>query len=460
MGTLVVLAPLAWLVAWQSGDSGWLLGADAVMHLVAFVVAIGYGVWNRRWGWLALSVASPFAFIGLVLVGPSESCDFLGVCPTSGSLFFAYTVANLALAAGLLNAAFLRGAPLPVASHAVGDLASAGDHTPIDDDEGVDRWAQSMPAVVLVAAGLIVVVVSPAVLVAVFSGWGPGGRGGENVDVQPTPTLPHPPVEMTELAEDLSSPRTSEMSSAPSTATTEALSASTSTVFPPTSTSPVSDDLDAGLLCRELAAKGYSYPEAVTYWAREGRPDRVDADRNGIPCETVYPAADVAAFWGDPLATTTTEAPGVHYSIATHADSGLWPDALPVSVGWWGSGCSPGSGTLPNGIWWGYVTELTPTSVTFDLACIQFVSESDDDPATEDHAWLIENASARPRVVPVSPDASVACMWRDCPPNPFPYGDWIEDDSVPHGDGGREGGIWLYVNGGTVTEIADAIVAG
>ena len=51
-------------------------------------------------------------------------------------------------------------------------------------------------------------------------------------------------------------------------------------------------------------------------------------------------------------------------------------------------------------------------------------------------------------------------MWRNCPTGPFPYREWIEDDSVPHGDGGREGGVWLYVNDGIVTEIADAVFAG
>ena len=59
------------------------------------------------------------------------------------------------------------------------------------------------------------------------------------------------------------------------------------------------------MFCRDLNALGYDYVSAVTYWVKEGSPERMDADRNGIPCETVYPAADVLAFWGDPLPTTT-----------------------------------------------------------------------------------------------------------------------------------------------------------
>ncbi len=54
--------------------------------------------------------------------------------------------------------------------------------------------------------------------------------------------------------------------------------------------------LPAGLFCRDLAEEGYGYADAYAYWEAEGRPDRMDADRNGVPCETVYPAEEVAAF--------------------------------------------------------------------------------------------------------------------------------------------------------------------
>jgi hypothetical protein len=53
----------------------------------------------------------------------------------------------------------------------------------------------------------------------------------------------------------------------------------------------------AGLLCRDLAAMGASYGDSVTYWWYSGMPTRMDADGNGIPCETVYPAVVVTAFW-------------------------------------------------------------------------------------------------------------------------------------------------------------------
>lgn len=54
----------------------------------------------------------------------------------------------------------------------------------------------------------------------------------------------------------------------------------------------------SGRLCRELAAAGEDYFMAVLYWFAEGEPARMDADGNGIPCETVYDADVVAKYWG------------------------------------------------------------------------------------------------------------------------------------------------------------------
>jgi hypothetical protein len=59
--------------------------------------------------------------------------------------------------------------------------------------------------------------------------------------------------------------------------------------------------LPAGLFCRDLDARGYSYSAAVDYWSAHGQPDQMDEDLNGIPCETVYPASSVVAYWGNEL---------------------------------------------------------------------------------------------------------------------------------------------------------------
>jgi len=66
-------------------------------------------------------------------------------------------------------------------------------------------------------------------------------------------------------------------------------------------------DLVSGLFCRDLRASGFSYAEAVRYWDREGRPDRMDAAQNGTPCQTVYDSSEVASYWG--LATAVYDLP-------------------------------------------------------------------------------------------------------------------------------------------------------
>ena len=55
--------------------------------------------------------------------------------------------------------------------------------------------------------------------------------------------------------------------------------------------------LPAGLFCRDLLAQGLPYGDAVAYWDYEGRPERMDADGNDIPCETVYPQPEIDAYW-------------------------------------------------------------------------------------------------------------------------------------------------------------------
>jgi hypothetical protein len=71
--------------------------------------------------------------------------------------------------------------------------------------------------------------------------------------------------------------------------------------------------LPAGLFCRDLKAKGFSYVAAVDYWRMHGQPNQMDADRNGIPCETVYARSDVAAYWnGREISGVVFWSPGLY----------------------------------------------------------------------------------------------------------------------------------------------------
>jgi hypothetical protein len=56
--------------------------------------------------------------------------------------------------------------------------------------------------------------------------------------------------------------------------------------------------MPSGLMCRDLH-ESWPFGSALRYWLLEGSPDRMDPDRNGIPCETRYAAAlvdDVVFF--------------------------------------------------------------------------------------------------------------------------------------------------------------------
>ena len=61
------------------------------------------------------------------------------------------------------------------------------------------------------------------------------------------------------------------------------------------------------LFCRDLNAKGFGYTAAVDYWRLNGQPSRLDADKDGIPCETVYAASDVIGYWGTLGRTVTID---------------------------------------------------------------------------------------------------------------------------------------------------------
>ncbi len=82
------------------------------------------------------------------------------------------------------------------------------------------------------------------------------------------------------------------------------------------------EQLASGLLCRDVADFGFGYGDAAAYWVREGRPTRMDADGNGIPCETVFDGDQIDAFFNvwfnepEGLACADLAAAGYHYGDA------------------------------------------------------------------------------------------------------------------------------------------------
>ena len=224
------------------------------------------------------------------------------------------------------------------------------------------------------------------------------------------------------------------------TAVTTSSSATSTAVVTTTSLTPVSD-LESGLFCRDLLPRGYAYSEAVAYWTNEGQPDRMDTDLNGIPCETVYDRSVIRAFWGDPLPTTTAQ---IWYAVGRPSYA---PAALSGSKGAAGSGCSPGTAALPDGIWFVFIETAASEQITFDLACIW--------PGKAMDEGFITNDSDRLRSIGVAADAAALQVvegdgidWV-----PMPYTEWLVAPPDPDLCSWPCDAAWLYVNNGVVTEL-------
>ena len=98
---------------------------------------------------------------------------------------------------------------------------------------------------------------------------------------------------------------------------------------------PRRSGLEPGLFCRDLHNRGYDFSAAAAYWLSEGAPDRMDADRNGVPCETVFPSAEIAAFLDEGAGGFAT---GLSCSSLGLADQ---PDEYRRAVAYWMSEGAP-----------------------------------------------------------------------------------------------------------------------
>lgn len=122
-----------------------------------------------------------------------------------------------------------------------------------------------------------------------------------------------------------------------------------------------------------------------------------------------------------------------------------------------GSGCTPGSGPLPDGRWFGYVDAASEVEVSFDLAC-WFTIPAATDAAAEDgwespppNDYHIRNELEVWRDIAVAPGMLVHWLPVGDPASQedIPYEDWLmlrgERDSQP--------GLWLTIEDGAVAAI-------
>lgn len=300
------------------------------------------------------------------------------------------------------------------------------------------------------------VVASVALLVVAIAGC--GGTNADPPDAQPggqpaSTTAPASTLDVSAVTVAETTTTESATTSAPSTtappeSTTTAAPESTTTAAPATTRAGV-EDLPSGWYCRDLVAARYSYAEAVAYWISEGSPDRMDADLNGIPCETVYSESDVLTFWGDSLPTTTTM--GGIEAVWWFSPMEPWEYPFPMSSdrSLYGSGCSPGTTILPDGAWFGFVVDATTTEVQFDLACLVIPDEGH--PA-------VRNDNPSLRSIEVA-DGTVVHHLRM---GEEAAGIRSFDEWRIHGctTGGDACPMWLFVNDGVVTAMVEVRLYG
>ncbi len=182
-----------------------------------------------------------------------------------------------------------------------------------------------------------------------------------------------------------------------------------------------------------------------------------------VPSTTAPPPATTSSTVATTTTTTTTTTtlPPRVYLVGTPT-LGL-PEKVSTEPGVQGSGCTPGTDALPAGIWFGYLVATGADSVTFDLAC--YLTEPASTPyLTQDDidagiTWYLRNENPKLREVPVADGAVVYQLdltgGSEFVAVPFPQ--WPEpgryySSMCP----GAECPVWLFVNGGSVTEIMEA----
>jgi hypothetical protein len=143
-----------------------------------------------------------------------------------------------------------------------------------------------------------------------------------------------------------------------------------------------------------------------------------------------------------PEATTSTQpttpiTPAPAQPVFSPPDPFVAP--TPTATGG-GSGCNPGSGALPDGVWFGFLDDVTEMTIDFDLACYLSC-----DPGEGFH---VGNQSQRIRTLTVDPTAIVTFESIDGPDWENPY-----DVVMDYEDVGMHNRVWIYVTGGEVTSI-------
>jgi len=190
-------------------------------------------------------------------------------------------------------------------------------------------------------------------------------------------------------------------------------------------------------------------------------------DGTGAAADTLSTEAPATSA----LATTTptTAAPVTTAAPATTAPPPTMPpvyeQTIPANGAGWaanGSGCVPGGDTLPDGVWFGFITEVTtssPTSFTldFDMGCLYTgaaaAAEAEHDSTAASAGLYVRNVNPLIFSAPVASDAAVfwlddAGLYHSTMMENWPT---VANQLVPCPGAGCS--VWLTVIGGWVNAI-------
>lgn len=170
------------------------------------------------------------------------------------------------------------------------------------------------------------------------------------------------------------------------------------------------------------------------------------------PADTTTSTSRPTTTTNPPPTTTTTEAATTTLPTAstTTAVDVLAPE---------GSGCTPGAGALPDGLWYGQVADFDADGIAFDLAC-WFSGDAATAAAAEDgeespppNPYYVRNQNEQLRELEIEPDTPVLWYLSGDPTDSQEgsFREWIEFLGTQE----FRLGIWLTISEGEVTEIEE-----
>jgi hypothetical protein len=142
--------------------------------------------------------------------------------------------------------------------------------------------------------------------------------------------------------------------------------------------------------------------------------------------------------------STTTDGTTTITTVPLAAEPPLRTDAVS------GSGCTPGSGALPEGWWFGTVDPPVDRTMAFDLACYYLgdaaeeVAASRDDEVNND--YYVVNDSTVVRSVPVALGTTASCV---------SLGSGVSSEDCAPGDVAGDWSVWIRVHGGAIDRIVE-----